>query len=78
IENGCFVRVVSSGKIISFGKGEEHLFTILDILAVIREEETWGSPAQDGRDGFFITVMKSRRHSNPYAATGEAVYAEDL
>jgi uncharacterized protein (DUF58 family) len=78
IEKGCFVRVVSSRKIISFGKGEEHLFKILDILAVIREEESWDSPVQDPREGFFLTILKSGQRPNPYAAMGEVRYAEDI
>jgi uncharacterized protein (DUF58 family) len=78
IEKSYFVRVVSSRKIISFGNGEEHLFNILDVLAVIREEESWDSPMQDGREGYFITILKSRRYSNPYALMGDVAYAEDL
>jgi uncharacterized protein (DUF58 family) len=78
IEKGYFVKLVSSRKIIPFGKGEEHLFKILDILAVIREEEKWDSPLQDAREGPFVTVLKSRGRLNPYASRGGVVYAEDV
>lgn len=78
IEKGFFVRIVSSRKIISFGRGEEHLFKMLDVLAVIQEEGSWQSPAQEARDGFFVIVLKSRLCSNPYAAMGEVAYAEDV
>jgi uncharacterized protein (DUF58 family) len=78
IEKGYFVRILSSRKIIPFGRGEEHLFKILDILAVIQEEEAWESPFQDTQENFFLTVLKSKKSSNPYSATGEVVYAEDI
>jgi uncharacterized protein (DUF58 family) len=78
IEKGYFVRVVSSQKIIPFGRGEEHLFKILDILAMIREEQEWDSPIQDGREGPLLTVLKSRGRLNPYASVGGVAYAEDI
>lgn len=60
LERGFFVRLISCKKIIPFGKGREHLLKILDILAVIREEDGWDSPGRDEKDGATVLVLKSR------------------
>lgn len=77
---GYFVRVVSCKKVIPFGSGDEHLFKILDILAVVKEEEGWDSPVSLEREGIFISVLRSRSGSlKTYAALSDRVmYADTL
>ena len=77
---GYFVRVVSCKKVIPFGSGDEQLFKILDILAVVREEEGWDSPVSLEREGIFISVLRSRSGSlKTFAALSDRVmYADTL
>ncbi len=79
IERGYLVRVMSCRKVVPFGAGREHLFRILDILAVIGEEPFWDSPPAVGED-LFVSVFKSRGTSSnlPVAPAGTVVYADSL
>lgn len=79
IEDGYLVRVMSCRKIVSFGTGMDHLFRILGVLAVLREEPSWDSPAPGG-DDLFVFVFKSRGAPSilPFGVTGMAVYADSL
>lgn len=78
--NGFFTRVMSCRKVIPFGSGEEHLYTILDILAVIEEEDVWDCPLSGETEGFSILVLKSP--SSPLSRYREdcdmVVYADSL
>jgi uncharacterized protein (DUF58 family) len=80
LERGYFVRVVSCRKIIPFGSGEEQLFNILDILAVIKEEDSWDNLQRDSGEGYFVSILKSRRSvRRPYDGIGsKVIYAEDV
>ncbi|MEW6107657.1 MAG: DUF58 domain-containing protein [Nitrospirota bacterium] len=74
------VRILSCKKVIPFGVGKEHLFRILDTLAVIKEESTWDSPVSREMEGFSILVLKSRNSVlNRYIHSGDMViYADNL
>jgi uncharacterized protein (DUF58 family) len=80
LAGGWLVRVVSCGKIIPFGSGNDHLFNILTILAVICEDDKLDSPPLDSGDGCFVSVLKSRRSpSHAYAGiSSKVIYAEDI
>lgn len=86
LESGHLVRVLSCKKVIPFGGGEEQFFKILDILAVIREEDSWDSPAAAEREfpadrkGMYISVLKSPGSpmSNLAATSDLVVYADSL
>jgi uncharacterized protein (DUF58 family) len=80
LERGYFVRVVSCKNVIPFGCGDEHLFKILDILAVVNEEEEWDSPVFTKREGVFVSVLRSRSSSlKGYAVSCDRViYADTL
>jgi uncharacterized protein (DUF58 family) len=79
IEKGYLVRVMSCRKVVPFGTGRDHLFRILDILAVLVEEPSWDSPPAVGED-LIVSVLKSRGTlSNlPVASAGTVVYADSL
>ena len=80
LAEGCFVRVVTCGKTISFGSGDNHLYKILNELAVIREEEMALRPSPEAGGGYSVTVAKSRQ-SLAFSYIGESVnviYAEDV
>jgi uncharacterized protein (DUF58 family) len=80
LARGYFVRVVSCKKVIPFGSGDEQLFKILDILAVVKEEEGWDSPVTLEREGMVISVLRSRASAfHSYAASSDRVmYADTL
>lgn len=79
IDRGYLVRMMSCRKLVPFGTGQDHLFRILGVLAVMREEASWDS-AQPAGDDFFIFVFKSSGTSSrlPFARVGMAVYADSL
>lgn len=62
IEMGFHVRLLSCKKVIPFGSGDEHLFRILDTLAVIKEDNLWECPASYSydTDGISVAVLKSQ------------------
>jgi uncharacterized protein (DUF58 family) len=62
IEMGFHVRLLSCKKVIPFGNGDEHLFRILDTLAVIKEEDVWECPVSYNydTDGISILVLKNQ------------------
>jgi len=78
IAGGYLVRLLSCRKVIPFGSGQGHLFSILDILALIREEECGDDSLRSSPEGFSITVLRSA-HSAPVlqaGAEGIVVYAD--
>lgn len=62
IEMGFHVRLLLCKKVIPFGSADEHLFRILDILAVIKEENSWECPASYNydTDGISVAVLKTQ------------------
>lgn len=80
LDAGYFVRVLSCKKVIPFGAGEEHLFKVLDILALMREENAFDCPLSEDREGYTILLLKSGRSSfHKYVASADMVmYADSL
>lgn len=80
LDAGFFVRVLSCKKVIPFGAGEEHLFKVLDILALMQEEKAIDCPLSEDREGYTILLLKSERSSfNKYIASADTVmYAGSL
>jgi uncharacterized protein (DUF58 family) len=59
IEWGYSVRLLASGKTIPFGGGNEHLRSVLDMLALIAEQEGEWDFAVFRTEGVSIAVLKS-------------------
>ena len=80
LDEGHFVRIFSAGKVIPFGRGDEQLFRILDIFAVIQPESSWKSSVPGDVEGLLISVMMSPGSpSLNYAGAGSMViYADSL
>lgn len=78
LENGHHVRIMSCKKVIPFGSGTEHLFTILDILSLIRKEDAWESPEPAEGEGRLITVLQdSSSLLNRYSGMSHTVIYAD-
>ena len=80
IAGGYLVRLLSCRKVVPFGSGQGHLFNILDILALIREEECAEDSLIFSPEGFSIIVVRSA-HSSPAlqaGAEGMVVYADTV
>jgi len=80
IVRGYLVRLLSCRKVVPFGSGEGHLYSILDILALLREEEQCDDPAASSPEGFTVAVLKSPRSRLAYGADAEGmvVYADTV
>jgi len=80
LDRGHFVRVFSCKKMIPFGTGHEQLFKILDVLALIEEEDLWDCVVPHDGEGCFIGVMKSPDSPlRNFVDGGDAmIYAESL
>jgi uncharacterized protein (DUF58 family) len=80
LKRGYLVRVLSCKKVIPFGAGDEHLFRILDVLAVIKEDDKWDCPILYDREGFFMMILKSQNSVlNRYGTSCDMViYADTL
>ena len=61
LKQGYFVRLMTCSKVIPFGAGMEHLFKILDILAVLRSNDSWDCPLSVETEGLTILVLSSER-----------------
>jgi uncharacterized protein (DUF58 family) len=80
LEAGYFVRVLSCKKVIPFGTGGEHLLKVLDILALMHEEETLDCPMSNDIEGYTILLLKAGGSSfSKYIAAADMVmYADSL
>ncbi|TAL25423.1 MAG: hypothetical protein EPN94_05295 [Nitrospirae bacterium] len=80
IRIGFFVRLLTCKKLIPFGSGEEHLFKILDALALIDEEDTWECPMMHEMQGTGVLILKSDDSSLKKVAPmcNMVVYASEL
>ncbi len=80
IRIGFFVRLMTCKKLIPFGSGQEHLFKILDVLALIDEDDTWECPLMHEMQGTGVLILKSDDSSLRKAAPmcSMVVYASDL
>lgn len=79
IEWGYPVRVITCRKVVPFGAGRDHLFRILDVLALLAEEPSWDSPLPGGED-LLVFVLKSRKNSSnlPLVPSETVIYADNL
>ena len=59
LREGYFVRLLTCGKVIPFGSGTEHLYKILDLLAVIGRHDSWECPVSEEIDGITFLVVGS-------------------
>lgn len=82
LKEGFFVRLLTCRKLIPFGSGGEHLFKILDVLALIEGQASWECPLSFGEEpqGLVMLILASE-HSrlNSLAAVSDLViYATNL
>ena len=63
LREGFFVRLLTCRKMIPFGGGNEHLFKILDVLALVEGQDSWESPLSLEREtpGIVILILNSER-----------------
>jgi uncharacterized protein (DUF58 family) len=59
LKQGYFVRLLTCKKVIPFGIGKEHLFKILDILALIEIQNLWECPLSDEPEGMTVLILSS-------------------
>ncbi len=59
IEEGYLVRLATAGKVVPFGGGPEHVYKILDVLAVAREAAGEDAPRRLEGQGASVVVLKS-------------------
>lgn len=80
IRMGFFVRLLTCKKLIPFGSGQEQLFKILDVLALIDEEATWECPMMHEMQGAGVLILKSEDSSLKKAASvcSMVINASDL
>jgi uncharacterized protein (DUF58 family) len=80
IDAGYLVRVLSCKKTVSFGSGGEHLLNILDMLALIHEEDAVEFPMTQGIEGCTILLLKSGSSgfSRYIPISDKVIYAESL
>ncbi len=80
LEAGYPVRFIAAGKTIPFGSGEDHLRSILDLLAVITQEEGDADLAGFSGDGFSIAILRSASSSLKTVAVSAdlVIYADTL
>lgn len=80
IRLGFFVRLLTCKKLVPFGSGQEHLFKILDALALVAEEDTWECPMMHEMQGTGVLILKSDDSSLKKVAPmcNMVIYASDL
>ncbi len=80
IKMGYLVRLLTCKKTIPFGSESEHFFKILDLLAVIEEEDRWECPLISEFQGTGVLILKSFDSSLKKAAAecSMVIYASDL
>ncbi len=59
LNEGFFIRLLTCRKMIPFGNSKDHLFKILDILAVIEAQDSWECPIADELEGINIVILAS-------------------
>jgi uncharacterized protein (DUF58 family) len=80
LDAGYFLRVLSCKKVIPFGTGGEHLLKVLDILALMQEEDALDCPMAHDIEGYTILILKSESSSfSKYITSADMVmYADSL
>ena len=59
IDRGFYLRLITCGKVVPFGNSRSHLFKVLDILAVIKKDETIKCYTGETLEGTSILVKCS-------------------
>lgn len=59
LQEGFYVRLLTCRKLIPFGSGEEHLYKILDVLAVIKAQDSWECPLSAQSEGSVLLILNS-------------------
>lgn len=59
LKEGYFVRLLTCSKVVPFGNSTEHLYKILDILAVIESRDSWECPLSVEPEGLTILILSS-------------------
>lgn len=59
LNEGFFVRLLTCRKMIPFGNSKDHLFKVLDILAVIEGQDSWECQIADELAGINIVILAS-------------------
>lgn len=80
LDAGYLVRVLSCKKVIPFGAGSEHLLKVLDILALMQEEDVLDCPMSHDIEGYTLLLLKSESSSfSKYSSYADTViYADSL
>jgi uncharacterized protein (DUF58 family) len=80
LEDGYFVRVLSCKKVIPFGTGGEQLLKVLDILALMQEEDALDCPMLPDIEGYTVLLLKSGSSSfRKFIVSADMViYADSL
>ena len=61
MKDGYFVRLLTCSKVVPFGNSTEHLYKILDILAVIESRDSWECPLSVEPEGLTILILSSEQ-----------------
>jgi len=61
LKDGYFVRLLTCSKVVPFGNSTEHLYKILDILAVIESRDSWECPLSVEPEGLTILILSSEQ-----------------
>jgi uncharacterized protein (DUF58 family) len=59
VERDYYVRLITCGKVVPFGKGKMHLFKVLDILAGVQILNAAGCPVDELTEGTNILILSS-------------------
>ena len=82
LKEGFFVRLITCRKVIPFGSGREHLFKILDILAVIEGQNSWECPLSAETEPEGLTVLLLNSEHSPLkkfiSVSNTVIYAATL
>lgn len=80
ITKGYYVRLLTCGKVVPFGIGQEHLFKILDVLAVIESKNLWECPLTFYSDGITLLILNSHTSElkRLISSADMVFYAQDI
>jgi len=82
LKEGFFVRLLTCKKVIPFGSGSEHLFKILDALALVEGQASWECPLSFGEEpqGIVMLILASEhsRMNRLIPVSDMVIYATNL
>jgi uncharacterized protein (DUF58 family) len=82
LKEGFFVRLLTCRKVIPFGSAGEHLFKILDVLALIEGQTSWECPLSFGEEpqGLVMLILASEHSplNSLMAVSDMVIYATNL